>query len=75
MNERNAERNAAIHACRCSGLTWTAIADEFQLSRETVREIAKRMERKARWQAAQLSGRTLSDGASVGGLSELKHET
>jgi hypothetical protein len=73
MNERNAERNAAIHARRCGGLTLTVIAREFQLARETVREIVRRLERKARYAAA--SGRALSEAASVGGLSEQKHET
>jgi Mor family transcriptional regulator len=74
MNECNADRNAAIYVRRCSGLTLTAIAREFQLSKETVREIARRLERKARY-AAQFSGGALSEAASVGGLSEQKHKT
>jgi hypothetical protein len=49
MDERNADRNAKIYALRCSGLTLAVISREFQLSVETVREIAKRMERKAKW--------------------------
>jgi Mor family transcriptional regulator len=57
MHEHKAWRNAEIYARRCSGLTLKAIAREFQLSKETVREIARRMERKARWCAAQQSGR------------------
>jgi Mor family transcriptional regulator len=65
MQEHKAWRNAEIYARRCSGLTLTAIAREFQLSRETVREIARRMERKARWCAAQLRGE-LNEAASVG---------
>jgi lambda repressor-like predicted transcriptional regulator len=65
MQEHEAWRNAEIYARRCSGLTLTAIAREFQLSRETVREIARRMERKARWCAAQLPGE-LNEAASVG---------
>jgi hypothetical protein len=70
MNERNVDRNAAIYARRCSGLTLTAIAREFRLSRETVRGITQRLERKARYAAA--SGRALSEAASVGGLLEQK---
>jgi DNA-binding CsgD family transcriptional regulator len=68
MQEHKAWRNAEIYARRCSGLTLTAIAREFQLSRETVREIARRMERKARWCAAQLRGE-LNEAASVGAAS------
>jgi Mor family transcriptional regulator len=70
MKERNADRNAAIYARRWSGRTLTAIAREFQLSRETVREIVRRLERKATYAAA--SGRALSEAASVGGPSEQK---
>jgi Mor family transcriptional regulator len=70
MNERNADRNAAIYARRCSGRTLTAIAREFLLSRETIREIVRRLERKARYAAA--SGRALSEAAPVGGLLEQK---
>jgi DNA-binding CsgD family transcriptional regulator len=55
-HEHRAWRSAEIYARRGSGLTLTAIAREFQLSRETVREIARRMERKAKWRAAQLRG-------------------
>jgi lambda repressor-like predicted transcriptional regulator len=61
MQEHKAWRNAEIYARRCSGLTLTAIARELQLSRETVREIARRMERKARWCAAQLRERKQVD--------------
>jgi ribosomal protein S14 len=57
MYKHKASRNAEIYARRCSGLTLTAIAREFQLSRETVREIARRMERKAKW--AQLGESTV----------------
>jgi lambda repressor-like predicted transcriptional regulator len=64
MQEHKAWRDAEIYARRCSGLTLTAIAREFQLSRETVREIARRMERKARWCAAQLRGE-LNEAASA----------
>jgi DNA-binding CsgD family transcriptional regulator len=53
MEERNADRNAEIYARRCGGLTLDAIALEFQLSKETVREIARRMERKVKWRTAQ----------------------
>jgi predicted transcriptional regulator len=53
MTERNADRNAAIYARRCSGLTLKEIAGEFRLTKETVRVIAKRLERQARWYAAQ----------------------
>jgi Mor family transcriptional regulator len=70
MKERNADRNAAIYARRCGGNTLTAIAREFLLSRETVREIVRHLERKARYAAA--SGRALSEAASVGSLSEQK---
>ena len=59
MDERNADRNAKIYARRCGGLTLRAISREFQLSVETVREIAKRMERKARWRAAKANGKPL----------------
>jgi Mor family transcriptional regulator len=69
MKDRNADRNAAIYVRRCGGRTLTAIAREFLLSRETVREIVRHLERKARYAAA--SGRALSD-ASVGGLSAQK---
>jgi Mor family transcriptional regulator len=74
MEERNAERNAAIYARRCSGLTLKDIAREFRLSRETVRGITQRLERKDRY-AAQFSGRALNEATSVGGLSVQKHET
>jgi DNA-binding NarL/FixJ family response regulator len=57
MYKHKASRNAEIYARRCSGLTLTAIAREFQLSSETVREIARRMERKAKW--AQLGESTV----------------
>jgi Mor family transcriptional regulator len=70
MKERNAGRNAAIYASRCSGRTLRAIAHEFLLSRETVREIVRHLERKAMYAAA--SGRALSEAASVGSLSEQK---
>jgi hypothetical protein len=42
MQEHKAWRNAEIYARRCSGLTLKAIAHEIQLSKETVREIARR---------------------------------
>jgi DNA-binding NarL/FixJ family response regulator len=63
MQEHKAWRNAEIYARRCSGLTLKAIAREFRLSKETVREIARRMERKARW--AQL-GESTAEATSVG---------
>ena len=66
MKERNADRNAAIYARRCSGRTLTAIAQ----IKETVREIVRHLERKARYAAA--SGRALSEAASVGSLSQQK---
>jgi hypothetical protein len=44
-----AERDAKIYARRIEGFTLRAIASEFKLSVERVREIAKRMERKAKW--------------------------
>ena len=53
-----AERNARIYARRLDGLTLAAIAHEFNLAIETVRDITRRMERKARWRkcTAQLRG-------------------
>jgi hypothetical protein len=63
MYEYKAWRNAEIYASRCSGVTLKAIARDFQLSKETVREIARRMERKARW--AQL-GESAVEATSVG---------
>jgi hypothetical protein len=51
MEHRNAKRNAAIYARRCSGLTLKEIGREFQLTKETVREIARRMERQAMYAA------------------------
>jgi transposase len=44
-----AERNAAIHARRLEGMSLGAIGHEFGLNKSTVSEIARRMERKARW--------------------------
>jgi transposase len=43
-----AERNAKIYARRIDGMTLAAIAHEFDLAIETIREITKRMERKAK---------------------------
>jgi transposase len=43
------ERDAKIYARRIEGLTLRAIANEFKLTRETVRLITRRMERKANW--------------------------
>jgi Mor family transcriptional regulator len=48
LNNR-AERNAKIYARRVDGLTLPAIAREFNLARETVREIIRCMRRKAQW--------------------------
>jgi Mor family transcriptional regulator len=56
MDKDSSDRNAKIYARRSGGLTLAAISREFQLSIETVREIARRMERKAKWRAAQLRG-------------------
>jgi ribosomal protein L44E len=64
MHEHKAWRNVEIYARRCSGLTLKAISSEFRLSKETVREIARRIERKARWRAAQLRGE-LNEAASA----------
>jgi Mor family transcriptional regulator len=50
-----AERNAKIYARRIEGFTLRAIAREFKLSVERVREIAKHMERKAKWRARAVS--------------------
>ena len=44
-----AERAAMIYAKRSDGFSLRAIAREFNLSVEAVRETAKRMERKAKW--------------------------
>jgi hypothetical protein len=44
-----AERNAKIYARRVDGLTLPAISREFNLARETVREIIRCMQRKAEW--------------------------
>jgi DNA-directed RNA polymerase specialized sigma24 family protein len=44
-----AERDAKIYARRIEGFSFGAIAKEFGLTRETVRQIARRMERKAKW--------------------------
>jgi hypothetical protein len=46
---RKAERNAKIYARRVDGLTLPAISREFNLARETVREIIRCMQRKALW--------------------------
>jgi transposase len=43
------ERDAQIYARRIEGFSFQAIANEFGLTRETVRQIARRMERKAKW--------------------------
>jgi hypothetical protein len=51
MEECNAKRNAAIYARRCSGLALKEIGREFRLTKETVRGIARRLERKARYAA------------------------
>jgi Mor family transcriptional regulator len=53
-----AERDAKIHARRIEGFTLRAIASEFKLSVERVREIAKRMEHRAKWRerAIRLGG-------------------
>jgi predicted transcriptional regulator len=58
MEHRNAKRNAAIYARRCSGLTLKEIGREFQLTKETVREIARRMERQAMYAALSEFART-----------------
>ena len=51
MDGSKAERDAKIYAQRKEGLSLRAIAREFQLSVETVREVARRAERKARGRA------------------------
>jgi Mor family transcriptional regulator len=53
-----AERDAKIYARRIEGFTLRAIAREFKLAVETMRVIAKRMERKAKWRerAIRLGG-------------------
>jgi hypothetical protein len=51
------DRNAAIYARRREGVPFYVIAQEFNLARETVREISRRMERKARWQAINCVGK------------------
>lgn len=43
------ETDFKIYARRIEGFSFQAIANEFKLSRETVRQIARRMERKAKW--------------------------
>jgi hypothetical protein len=68
MNEANADRNAKIYARRSGGLTLAALSQEFQLSKETVREISRRMERKAKWRSAQLRG---EEGARVTGRASI----
>jgi Mor family transcriptional regulator len=47
--DSKAERNAKIYARRVDGLSLPAIAREFNLARETVREIVRCMQRKAQW--------------------------
>jgi hypothetical protein len=56
--DSRAERDAKIYACRIDGMPLAAIARQFNLATETVREITRRMERKARWlkYIAQLRG-------------------
>jgi Mor family transcriptional regulator len=56
-SDSKAERNAKIHARRNDGLSLRAIGREFRLSTETVREIARRTERKAKW--LEYNGQTL----------------
>lgn len=51
-SDGKAERNAKIYARRIEGFTLRAIAREFELAVETVRGIAKCMERKAKWRGA-----------------------
>jgi Mor family transcriptional regulator len=57
-SDGKAERDAKIYARRIEGFTLKAIAREFKLAVETVRQIARRMERKAKWRerAVRLGG-------------------
>jgi hypothetical protein len=56
--ERNdrAERDAKIYARRIEGLTLKAIGLEFGLSIARVREIAKDLERQAKWRERIMLG-------------------
>ena len=47
--DSNAARNAKIFARRIDGLTFAAIAREFELSTETIRLTIRQMDRKAMW--------------------------
>ena len=66
--DSRAERDAKIYACRIDGMPLAAIARRFNLASETVREITRRMERKATWlkYTAQLRGRIIKAGHSPG---------
>jgi Mor family transcriptional regulator len=57
-SDGKAERDAKIYARRIEGFTLKVIAREFKLAVETVRQIARRMERKANWceRAVRLGG-------------------
>jgi hypothetical protein len=57
-SDGRAERDAQIYARRIEGFSLRVIAREFKLAVETVRQIGKRMERKAKWRerAIRLGG-------------------
>ena len=64
-----AERDDDIYARRIEGHTLAAIGREFNLTKETIRGIALRMERKAKWhEIAANAWRDGLEAASVGGL-------
>jgi Mor family transcriptional regulator len=50
-----AKRDAKIYARRIEGFTYEAIAREFGLSKPRVWEIAKDLERQAKWRERQLN--------------------
>jgi DNA-directed RNA polymerase specialized sigma24 family protein len=51
----HAQRDAKIYARRIEGFTYEAIAREFGLSKPRVWEIARALERQAKWCERQLT--------------------
>ena len=70
-SDSNAARNAKIFSRRIDGLTFAAIAREFELSTETVRLTIRQMDRKAMWREIERNAqreRVALLGRAVGGF-------